>query len=109
MTFSFQLMHCLACFMSSMLLLYFIPCAVRHSTGFVLVLHFFPFFGDRSVLIGHVYSALSEEMPTGAGRAVTNLVGALRDMLKIERKKLQSRGSFVIVFSRYTQQIPGSK
>ena len=35
--FSYQLMHCLACFMSSILLLYFVPCAVRHSTGFRLI------------------------------------------------------------------------
>ena len=35
--FSYQLMHCFACFMSSTLLLYFVPCAVRHSTGFRLV------------------------------------------------------------------------
>ena len=70
--FSYQLMHCLACFMSSMLLLYFIPCAVRHSTGSLI--SSFPSFlssDDRLVLVGHVYSALLEEMQTGARRAVT--------------------------------------
>ena len=67
-----QLMHCLTCFMSSMLLLYFIPCAVRYSTGSLI--SSFPSFlssDDRPVLVGHVYSALSEEMQAGAGRAVT--------------------------------------
>ena len=61
--FSYQLMHCLACFMSSMLLLYFTPCAVRHSTGSLI--SSFPSFlssDDRLVLVGHVYSALLEEM-----------------------------------------------
>ena len=69
---SYQLMHCLACFMSSMLLLYFIPCAVRHSTG-SLISSLSSFFSsdDRSVLAGHVYSAPSEETQAGAGRAVT--------------------------------------
>ena len=70
--FSYQLMHCLACFMSSMLLLYFIPCAVRHSTGSLI--SSFPSFlssDDRLVLVGHVYSALLEEMQAGARRAVT--------------------------------------
>ena len=42
-----------------------------------LFIPFFPFFGDCSVLAGHVYSALSEEMPTGAGRAVTLGIRAL--------------------------------
>ena len=72
--FSYQLMHCLACFMSStLLLLYFIPCHVRHSTG-SLISSFSSFLSpdDRPVLVGHVYSALSEEMQAGAGRAVTN-------------------------------------
>ena len=76
--FSYQLMHCLTCFMSSMLLLYFIPCAVRHSTG-SLISSFPSFlsFDDRPVLAGHVYSALSEEMQAGAGRAVTLGIRAL--------------------------------
>ena len=70
--FSYQLMHCLTCFMSSMLLLYFIPCAVRHSTGSLI--SSFPSFlsyDDRLVLVGHVYSAPLEEMQAGTGRAVT--------------------------------------
>ena len=73
--FSYQLMHCLACFMSSMLLLYFIPCAVRHSTG-SLISSFSSFLSpdDRPVLVGHVYSAPSEEMQAAAGRAVTAIV-----------------------------------
>ena len=76
--FSYQLMHCLACFMSSMLLLYFIPCAVRHSTG-SLISSFSSFLSadDRLVLVGHVYSALLEEMQAGAGRAVTLGIRAL--------------------------------
>ena len=76
--FSYQLMHCLTCFMSSMLLLYFIPCAVRHSTGSLI--SSFPSFlssDNRLVLVGHVYSALSEEMQAGAGRAVTLGIRAL--------------------------------
>ena len=38
-----------------------------------LVSSFSSFFSsdDRSVLAGHVYSALTEEMPAGAGRAIT--------------------------------------
>ena len=32
---------------------------------------------DRPVLVGHVYSALSEEMQAGAGRAVTPGIRAL--------------------------------
>ena len=32
---------------------------------------------DRPVLVGHVYSALSEEMQAGAGRAVTLGIRAL--------------------------------
>ena len=70
--FSYQLMHCLACLMSSMLSLYFIPCAVRHSTGSLI--SSFPSFlssDDRLVLVGHVYSAPLEEMQAGTGRAVT--------------------------------------
>ena len=74
----FQLMHCLTCFMSSMLLLYFIPCAVRHSTG--PLISSFPSFlssDDRLVLVGHVYSAPLEEMQAGARRAVTLGIRAL--------------------------------
>ena len=75
---SYQLMHCLTCFMSSMLLLYFIPCAVRHSTG-SLISSFSSFFSydDRSVPVGHVYSAHLEEVSVGAGRAVTLGIRAL--------------------------------
>ena len=76
--FSYQLMYRLTCFMSNILLLYFIPCAVRHSTG-SLISSFPSFFSsdDRSVLAGHVYSALSDEMQAGAGRAVTLGIRAL--------------------------------
>ena len=42
----FQLMHCLSCFMSSMLLLYFVLCAVRHSTGSLYVHFLLPFPSD---------------------------------------------------------------
>ena len=74
----FQLMHCLTYFMSSMLLLYFVPCAVRHSTGSLLVHSLLSFSSDnRPVLTGHVYSALMEEMSVGAGRAVTFGIRAL--------------------------------
>ena len=62
--FSYQLMHCLTCFMSSillLLLLYIVPSAVRHSTGSLLVYFLLPFSSDdRPVLTGHVYSALLE-------------------------------------------------
>ena len=44
--FSYQLMHCLTCFMSSMLLLYFVLCAVRHSTGSLYVHFLLPFPSD---------------------------------------------------------------
>ena len=64
--------------MSSMLLLYFIPCAVRHSTGSLISsLSSFLSPDDRPVLVGHVYSALSEEMQAGAGRAITLGIRAL--------------------------------
>ena len=55
----FQLMHCLSCFMSCMLLLYFVLCAVRHSTGSLYVHFLLPFslLATRSVLTVHVYSA----------------------------------------------------
>ena len=39
----FQLMHCLTCFMSSILLLYLVPYAVRHSTGSLLILRLLSF------------------------------------------------------------------
>ena len=56
--FNYQLMHCLAYFMSSMLLLYFIPCAVRYTTGYLMIHSFQPFsFDDRPVLVGHWHSA----------------------------------------------------
>ena len=44
-----------------------------------LISSFSSFFSsdDRSVLAGHVYSALTEEMPAGAGRAVTLGIRAL--------------------------------
>ena len=41
--FSYQLMHCLTSFMSSILLLYFVSCAARHSTGFRLVRYLLSF------------------------------------------------------------------
>ena len=92
---SYQLMHCLACFMSSMLLLYFIPCAVRHSTG-SLISSFFSFLSsdDRLVLVGHVYSALPEEMQAGAGRAVTLSIRALGCVVNLG--KLSGRDSIRI-------------
>ena len=66
--------------MSSMLLLYFVLCAVRHITG-SLISPFSSFFlfllATRSVLTGHVYSALLEKMSVGAGRAVTLGIRAL--------------------------------
>ena len=88
--FSYQLIHCLTCFMSSMLLLYFILCAVRHSTGSLI--SSFPSFlssDDRLVLVGHVYSALLEEMQAGARRAVTARnrdIGRMNVWTKIRRK-----------------------
>ena len=107
---SYQLMHCLTCFMLSMLsLLYFIPCAVRHSTGF-LISSFSSFlsYDDRLVLVGHVYSTLSEEMPAGTGRAVTRGIRALGCVVNLGklsgRDNIRIRESvFVItlVFKRY--------
>ena len=76
--FSYQLMHCLTCFMSSTLLLYFVPCAARHSIGFpISSFTFFPFFDDRSMLVVHVYNAPSEEIQGGAGQAITLGIRAL--------------------------------
>ena len=51
---------------------------MRHSTGSLI--SSFPSFlsyDDRLVLVGHVYSALLEEMQAGAGRAVTLGIRAL--------------------------------
>ena len=47
-------------------------------------------FGDRSVLVGHVYSPPSEEMPAGAGRAVTlgiRALGCVVDLGKDARER----------------------
>ena len=78
-----------------LLLLYFVPCVVRHSTG-SLISSFSSFLSsdDRPVLVGHVYSALSEEMQAGAGRAVTLGIRALGCVVNLG--KLSGRDSIRI-------------
>ena len=90
-SFDFQLMHCLSCFMSSILLLYFVQCAVRHFTG-SLISSFSSFLSpdDRPVLVGHVYSAHLEEMQAGAGRAVTLGIRALGCVVNLGKDTRES-------------------
>ena len=60
------------------------------------------------MLIGHVYSALSEEMPTGAGRAVTfgiRALGCVVNLGKLSgRDNIRIRESvfmIILVFKSY--------
>ena len=78
MMFSFQLMHCLAGFMSKYVIIIFY--SMRCETFYRFCVSSSPSFfssDDRSVPAGHVYSALSEEMSPGAGRAITLGIRAL--------------------------------
>ena len=70
---------------------------MRCETFYRFLISYFPsslFPDDRPVLVGHVYSALSEEMQAGAGRAVTLGIRALGYVVNLG--KLSGRDSIRI-------------